>query len=131
MFEDCEYTDKIIINDRSPFIFKHVLGFLISNSYPYPKKYEAELKYYLIDYDVNKLYDPLCKITKDIETINKCISIDIETDIVKINKNVNYLKSSVGLIIDKQDQDMKLTKMVYTQGKSTKNCNKGSKRCSK
>ena len=64
MFTDCENTNQIIINNRSPKLFKHILAFLISDAYPYPKKYEDELKYYLIDYDINKLYDPLNRVIK-------------------------------------------------------------------
>ena len=49
-------TEEIFIN-RSPALFEHVLAYLIDQQYPFPLKYEAELKYYLIDYDRAKLYD--------------------------------------------------------------------------
>jgi hypothetical protein len=82
MFEDCTDSKEVIINNRSPYIFKHVLGYLISDKYPYPKKYEDELKYYLIDYDINKLYDP----NRDIISLLSGLAI---AEIVKANRNAN------------------------------------------
>ncbi len=55
MMADCDDSSQIFIN-RSPSVFKHVLAYLIDDAYPYPKIYESELKFYLINY--GKLYDP-------------------------------------------------------------------------
>jgi len=89
MFEDCDLNDAVIKIGRSAHIFKHVLAFLIDRSYAYPKKYESELKYYLIEYSANKLYDPNGKINTVLSTIlelkyelekMKCIMKDEETE---------------------------------------------------
>ena len=58
MFE--EYEEKNIFIDKSPKIFSHVLDYLRDNTYPYPEKYENELKFYLIDYDKNTLHTNKC-----------------------------------------------------------------------
>lgn len=47
LFEDCSYGEPIFI-DRCPHIFKHVLGYLRDNTYPYPKRYSFELDFFLI-----------------------------------------------------------------------------------
>lgn len=39
-------TSDIIFINRSPHVFKHVLGVLIDPHYPFPKKYEYELHYF-------------------------------------------------------------------------------------
>lgn len=57
ILEDIEYDGSIINVYRSPHVFKHVLSYLIDNKYPYPLKYESELKYYVIPY--KKLYNPV------------------------------------------------------------------------
>ena len=49
-------TSTLFIN-RSPKLFEHVLAYLIDENYPYPLKYQSELKYFLIDFDPNTLYD--------------------------------------------------------------------------
>ena len=56
LMEDCVIDGEIKVA-RSAKLFEHVYSFLVSPAYPYPKKYSAELDYYLIDYDIRNLYD--------------------------------------------------------------------------
>lgn len=57
IFKDCVIPDGPIFIDRSPHMFKHVLSLLRDSNYHYPKKYEKELKYYLIDVNRVVFYD--------------------------------------------------------------------------
>jgi len=52
-------NDDVIFINRPPHIFKHVLAYLIDPKYDYPKKYESELKYFLMEDDTLKQND-LC-----------------------------------------------------------------------
>lgn len=49
MFKDCDTISDEIMIYRSPMLFDHVYAYLLDDAYPYPKKYYAELDYYLID----------------------------------------------------------------------------------
>src|SRR5687767_5154507 len=49
MFKDCDTVSDEIMIYRSPMLFDHVYAYLLDDTYPYPKKYDAELDYYLID----------------------------------------------------------------------------------
>lgn len=55
MLADCDDKNKVIFVPRSSKLFDHVLSYVIDPLYPYPKKYEYELKFYGVNYD--KLYD--------------------------------------------------------------------------
>lgn len=68
MLADCA-IDEEIITVRSPKLFEHVYAYLIDSSYPYPRKYYAELDYYLISYDIDELYDPHKKCKEDAKTM--------------------------------------------------------------
>jgi len=57
MLTDCPTDNSVIRINRSARIFEHVLAYLIDRSYPYPKKYESELQYYLVPYKSFGLYD--------------------------------------------------------------------------
>lgn len=57
LIEDCTVDGEIYVA-RSAKLFEYVYAFMVSSDYPYPKKYSAELKYYLIDYVAGNLYDP-------------------------------------------------------------------------
>lgn len=59
IFEDTEQTDEPLFIDRGGHIFKHILGHLRSNNYPYPKKYADELDYFLINKEGANLYNPV------------------------------------------------------------------------
>ncbi len=96
MFTDCNECDNIINVNRSPHIFKHILAYLIDDNYLYPKKYESELKFFLINYDKNKLYDPNYdlqqqhdELKNDLENVNTIISELQNT----INDNDEYIKT--------------------------------------
>ena len=67
VIDDTGIPDKPIFINRSPKLFEHVLAYLIDSEYPFPLKYQSELKYFLIDYDPAKLYDPIKHIKFDIE----------------------------------------------------------------
>uniref|UniRef100_A0A6C0C6W0 BTB domain-containing protein n=1 Tax=viral metagenome TaxID=1070528 RepID=A0A6C0C6W0_9ZZZZ len=56
MLADCVVDDEIAI-DRSSKLFEHVYAYLLDSKYPYPKKYYSELDYYLVQYDIEQLYD--------------------------------------------------------------------------
>lgn len=73
MLEDIEYNGEIIYLYRSAHIFKHVYAFLIDHTYPYPKKYEGELKYYLIEYNLNNLFDSNVDIITELNTLKEQI----------------------------------------------------------
>lgn len=65
MFEDHILDVGPIFIDRSPHIFKHVLSYLWDPDYPYPKKYKKELKYYQINKNEVKFYDPLGELIQE------------------------------------------------------------------
>jgi hypothetical protein len=50
MFSDCGMPTETIFVDRSAHIFKHVLGLITDNLYPYPEKYKFELDFYGYEY---------------------------------------------------------------------------------
>jgi len=78
MLSDCLIDSEIII-DRSAKLFKHVYAYLLDDQYPYPRKYHTELDYYLVEYDIDALYDPFVGLMKKIEKIN--------TEIEKLQHN--------------------------------------------
>jgi hypothetical protein len=55
MLANCADSREIFVN-RPAHIFKHILAFVIDDLYPFPAKYEQELKFYGVKYDVNSLY---------------------------------------------------------------------------
>jgi len=69
LLTDCQ-IDRTITIDRSPKLFEHVLAYLVNDKYPYPRKYYSELDYYLVVYDIKKLYDP---VAIEIERMNQNI----------------------------------------------------------
>lgn len=76
----------VIFIDRSPHIFKHVLGLLRDPQYPYPSKYYFELDFYGINYDkvdeikleeniiklINEKYDKIIELLKPICLYEEC-----------------------------------------------------------
>jgi hypothetical protein len=70
MFDGCGSIpiDTIFV-DRSPHIFNHVLGLVIDELYPYPKKYAFELDFYGVDYGEMKLYDKKDDIMNDMKIL--------------------------------------------------------------
>ena len=107
MFEDCAdsnatvgsaqgalaTTGSSIEINRSAHIFEHVLAYLIDPTYPYPKKYVNELKYYLVPYTLSKLHDPSEKLFKIIDTI--------DTDIKDLTSKIDEIDSYTGKLMDK------------------------------
>ena len=85
MIDDVGIPDKPIFISRSPKLFEHVLAFLIDENYPFPLKYQSELKYYLIEYDPAKLYDP--------ESIVKRKLKNIKASIRNLEEKINDEKS--------------------------------------
>ncbi len=79
MFTDCNDNNNIININRPAHIFKHVLAYLIDDNYLYPSKYENELKYFLINYDENKLYDPINKLKQQYELLKMEMEKNIHT----------------------------------------------------
>lgn len=79
-------TTGAIFIDRSPHIFKHVLGLLRDSQYPYPSKYYFELDFYGIKYDkvdennsedklinsLNEKYDKIIELLKPICLYEDC-----------------------------------------------------------
>ena len=69
ILEDTNYDNtQIIFVDRSKHIFKHVLALAINPNYKYPLKYQDELDFYDVTYDVNNLYDPNNKLHRDMHS---------------------------------------------------------------
>lgn len=97
-------TEPIFIN-RSPKLFEHVLALLIDPTYPYPIKYINELKYYLIDYDSNKIKINVCGRIFEIhiDTIMKSgllkQMIDNQ-DILYINRSPKLFEHVLAFLID-------------------------------
>ena len=58
LLHDIPYINELIYIDRCGHVFKHVLGYLRNDNYPYPKKYVEELDYFLIDATDVNMYDP-------------------------------------------------------------------------
>lgn len=77
--------------NRPAHIFKHILALAQDDNYLYPIKYQNELDFYDITYDVGKLYDPvglgfnntqthidknICQLSKDMDNkINKLYDV--------------------------------------------------------
>ena len=108
MIIDCDNNniDTIFVN-RSGSLFKHVLAYVIDDTYPYPLIYFNELDYYGIIYDKNKLYD--CD--KQFDIINNNIDNlyiklnDLQQKIKKIRKlSKNNLKQDNSCIWDDCDE---------------------------
>ena len=101
MITDCDDQNRTIFVPRSQHIFNHVLSYVIDRSYPYPKKYEFELKFYGITY--NKLYD---KNEEIIATINNTydkmymINDDIKYQLIKIKDSNNEINKELEKIKD-------------------------------
>jgi hypothetical protein len=93
LLADCDTIDNEIMVDRSPKLFEHIYAYLIDDAYPYPKKYYSELKYYLIPYDIDLLYDPnkLLVNKDDLEKIKDELKEDLEAKFNKINDSIELL----------------------------------------
>lgn len=94
---DCQ---QVMFVDRAAHIFKHVLALAIDNNYNYPLKFQSELDFYDVDYDIKKLYNPL----------------DIENNIKTINDNIQYLTEYVGVLDHGIGLLMKKTNGINTEG---------------
>lgn len=77
--------------DASPKNFRHVLDYLRNPNYPFPKKLAYELDYYLIDYDINKLYDPNLRLLESNKKLMEANS-NLHT---MIEKNFNSTTSKI------------------------------------
>jgi hypothetical protein len=75
MLADCADLREIFVN-RPAHIFKHILAFVIDDLYPFPAKYEQELKFYGVKYAVESLYmnRELGLMQKKIDDV--CLSLD-------------------------------------------------------
>ncbi len=102
MFTDCNVDDNIINVNRSPNIFKHVLAYLIDDNYLYPKKYESELKYFLINYDAKKLYDPNSNLQQQCDKL--------EYDLDRANTIIDELQN---IIINNDDYVKVMEEEIY------------------
>lgn len=66
-FEEFPNFNEELYIERSPVIFKHILSLLIDDEYPFPLKYEKELKYFLMkkeEVKVIKICINHCELTK-------------------------------------------------------------------
>jgi len=88
MFADCPTDDSVIRINRSALIFEHVLAYLVDSSYPYPREYANELKYYLIPHTFAKLY-------YSFDTLEQKI-VGLEKKIESLESNVERIKISNG-----------------------------------
>ena len=100
MFDDCDHSDTITLS-RSPHIFKHILALLIDDTYPYPIKYQNELKYFLIDYTpidtINEKFTSIIKRMDDIDKQFKLLNENHDkqsTTIVNLINNVKKLNNN-------------------------------------
>lgn len=74
LFNDCDEIPKTIFVARPPNIFKHVIGYVIDNLYPYPAKYTFELDFYGIEYNdlyTDKLLIAISALSNKMDDINK------------------------------------------------------------
>lgn len=76
MFSHLPYDGSTIFVDRSPHIFKHILSALRDRTYPYPKKYVAELDYFLVNLSDVKIHDPE---PARLEAIRRFVSIEVSS----------------------------------------------------
>uniref|UniRef100_A0A6C0C8W0 BTB domain-containing protein n=1 Tax=viral metagenome TaxID=1070528 RepID=A0A6C0C8W0_9ZZZZ len=100
MFADCDTIDDEIKIYRSSKLFEHVYAYLLDNKYPYPKKYYAELDYYLVNYATWKLFDPFESImTELVHNIPNWINNkneEIKNDIInQITSNTEKVESDI------------------------------------
>lgn len=81
MFNDCGMPKETIFVDRSAHIFKHVLGIITDNLYPYPEKYKYELDFYGYDYRNLQFHTKHDDILKRLDKIeNKCSNIGCKNE---------------------------------------------------
>jgi len=81
MFTDCDTIMDEIVIYRSSKLFEHVYAYLLDDKYPYPKKYYAELDYYLIPYYGSSLSDPLTLLNDNLKMMVKNSLEEIKEDI--------------------------------------------------
>jgi len=92
MLTDCVVDSEIMI-DRSAKLFEHVYAYLLDDRYPYPQKYYTELDYYLVPYDIDKLYD-----------CNKLLLNEIKKDIAELKDATVELKNNLTTIRNEIDK---------------------------
>jgi len=89
MFADCDVISDEIMIYRSSKLFEHVYAYLLDNKYPYPRKYYAELDYYLIPYCGSSLSDPLTLLNNNLKIMIKDSLEEIKDDIRDEFKNID------------------------------------------
>jgi hypothetical protein len=92
LFSDCGGNLDAIFVARPSNIFKHVIGIVIDDLYPYPSKYAFELDFYGINFKRENLYDDTGKALNTISNI--LTEIDKMND--KITSNHAELVNSIG-----------------------------------
>ncbi len=116
MLNDYDLIEKKIVLvpiriDRSRKLFKHIYAYLIDREYPFPKKYYKELDYYLIEYDINKLYDSNTII------LNK-ISL-LQNDICNLSCKINDIKNHINIPEEKACPYLGCSEMCLIKPKPT------------
>ena len=106
LFNDCEERPETIFVARPPNIFKHVIGYIIDNLYPYPAKYSFELDFYGIEYNNNKMLPSTETLLMKIDTMNKKIEtiydeyLDYVLNLDKKCRNPNCNTKVLGIYCD-------------------------------
>lgn len=88
MFADCDTIDNEIMVYRSSKLFEHVYAYLLDDKYPYPKKYYAELDYYLINYNISFLFDPITRLKYDLQMIANDNQEEIKSSIANMRNEI-------------------------------------------
>ncbi len=124
MIHDCN-DDKMIFVGRSSKLFEEVLQYVVDKSHPYPAKYEYELKFYGVEYNVIELYAAQKAINDKINNLydlNKKFEnalINIGHDMVK--RQFDCIKT--GCTIAPRDHRLKcdscINKCAYNSCKAT------------
>ncbi len=128
MFADCNDEGHIININRPAHIFKHILAYLIDDNYLFPKKYESELKFYLINYDELKLHDPNAKLIYKINLLENKIK-NINEKCNDINEKIDNIERN-SVSTDNKMSDCCIKNFSYEIMKINENCNSCKEYCS-
>lgn len=126
---DCdESLNKTIFVARSDHIFKHVLAYMIDPLYPFPKKYEFELKFYGIEYD--KLYD------ENEEIMDELIKLrdnndQINSELTKLQRKIKKMKEKLPTSSNVEQECYRCDKIAVDDKNYCYVCNERGIKCNK
>ena len=73
MWECCETREGDLYIERAPHLFKHVLAYVIDDTYPFPAQYEQELRFYGVPYKQETLYLAERKVMDELATVHSSL----------------------------------------------------------